>query len=216
MQVKLFTFNPFFENAYILYDDTNECVIIDPGCYTKEEKESLVDFITAKGLTPVRLLNTHAHVDHIFGNAYVNYKYKLLPELHKLEEDGLRAADVYSNSYGVNPPRSPMPEQYIDEDTAIKFGNTELKVLFTPGHSVGHVVFYDEAEGRLFGGDVLFRDGIGRADLPGGSFRTLINSIKEKLFTLPDSVTVFPGHGPPTTIGYEKENNPFLNAEYAN
>lgn len=210
MQIRLFTFNPFYENTYILYDDTKECVIIDPGCWNSEEKEELSDFISRHTLKPVRLLNTHCHIDHIFGNAYVNDKYGLPLEAHKLEEENLRSADVHSSVFGVPPPKSPMMEKYLMEGDTITFGDTSLKVLFTPGHSAGHVVFYDEAEGRVIGGDVLFRESIGRTDLPGGDFGTLINSIKTKLFTLPDDVTVFPGHGPPTTIGYEKAHNPFI------
>ncbi len=172
----------------------------------------LVIFIEENSLKPVRLLNTHGHIDHILGNRFVAEKYNLGLETHKLEEAGIIAADVYSATYGMPAPKSPKPSKYLDENDFIKFGNTVLDILFTPGHSAGHIVFYSKPDKIIIGGDVLFRESIGRTDLPGGNYETLIKSIKEKLFLLDDDIKVYPGHGPHTTIGYEKLHNPFLNS----
>ncbi len=210
MQVKIFTFNPFSENTYVLYDDTKECVIIDPGCLDASEEKKLSSFIETNALKPVKLLNTHGHIDHVFGNRFVAEKYKLKLETHKIEEANIRATDIYSASYSMPAPKSPMPEKYLDEGDTVTFGNTTLKVLFTPGHSAGHIVFYNEENKIIIGGDVLFRESIGRTDLPGGDFKTLISSIKEKLFVLDDDTIVYPGHGPHTSIGYEKLHNPYV------
>jgi glyoxylase-like metal-dependent hydrolase (beta-lactamase superfamily II) len=211
MQVKIFTFNPFSENTYVLYDETKECVIIDPGCSNSAEEKKLTDFIETNELKPVKLLNTHGHIDHVLGNRFVADKYNLKLEANKLEEAGILATDSYASMYGMHAPRSPKPGIYLNEGDTVKFGNTSLKVLFTPGHSAGHIVFFNEENKIIIGGDVLFRESIGRTDLPGGDYETLIKSIKEKLFVLEDAITVYPGHGPETTIGYEKLYNPFLN-----
>lgn len=210
MQVKFFTFNPFSENTYILYDETKECVIIDPGCSNSAEEKQLAAFIEDNNLKPVKLLNTHGHIDHVLGNRFVAEKYNLELEAHKLEEAGILATDVYASNYGMHAPKSPTPAKYLDEGDKVKFGNTVLDILFTPGHSAGHIVFYSPEKKIIIGGDVLFRESIGRTDLPGGDYDTLIKSIKEKLFVLEDDIEVYPGHGPKTTIGYEKQYNPFL------
>ncbi|MDQ3072665.1 MAG: MBL fold metallo-hydrolase [Bacteroidota bacterium] len=214
MNIKLFTFNPFSENTYLLYDDSGECVIVDPGCSNGQEERALDSFIAEKKLQPVLLLNTHCHIDHILGNRFVSDKYGLLLEANAHEESNLRFADVYCQQFGIAPPQSPAIEKFLDEGDKITFGDTELDVLFSPGHSAGHVVFVNPADKCVIGGDVLFRDSIGRTDLPGGDHATLLNSIREKLWTLPDDFVVYPGHGPSTTIGYEKSNNPFLNGRY--
>lgn len=209
-KVVSFTANPFQENTFIIYDDTKECIIIDPGCFTNPEKEELTNFITTQGLTPVRLINTHSHIDHIFGNNYVHTTYNLLPELHKDEEKGLELATQVGLMYGLPFEKSPSPKQYINEGDVIRFGNTELLTLFTPGHSIASLSFYCEADGFVIGGDVLFNGSIGRTDLPGGDYDTLINSIKTQLLPLGDDTTVYCGHGPSTTIGKERISNPFL------
>lgn len=211
MKIKAFTFNPFSENTYLLYDDTNECVVIDPGCSNPAEEQQLLRFIAENKLSPVRLLNTHCHIDHVLGNRFISEKYDLALEAHELEKDNLKYADIMSAQYGFKPANSPNIATFLKEGDILSFGNTQLDVYFTPGHSAGHVVFYNPLLKQLIGGDVLFRESIGRADLPGGNMNTLLNSIRTKLFTLPDDVVVYPGHGKPTTIGYEKTNNPFLN-----
>ena len=206
-----FTFNPFQENTYILYDDTKECVIIDPGCYTSVEKEQLQQFITDGGLKPVRLINTHCHIDHVFGNKFISEKYGLTLETHEGELPVLEMLPKVCEMYGIpNVELSPLPGKYIEENDIIEFGNSSMKALFTPGHSPASLSFYCEESNFVIAGDVLFQGSIGRTDLPGGDFNTLINSIKEKLFPLENDVRVYAGHGPATTIGYEKANNPFL------
>ena len=209
--VASFTFNPFQENTYVLYDDTKECAIIDPGCYTEAEKTQLIDFIEENGLQPVKLINTHCHLDHIFGNRFIAEKYGLGLEIHKGELPVLQAAPQVSMMYGVPFPEvSPEPSNFIAEGEVVSFGNTKLEVLFTPGHSPASISFFCREDQFVIAGDVLFYQSIGRTDLPGGDFATLIASINEQLFPLGDEVTVYSGHGPSTSIGYERQNNPFL------
>ena len=209
--VAAFTFNPFQENTYVLYDETKECIIIDPGCFEQAEKLELVTFIEQKGLKPVRLINTHCHIDHVFGNHFISEKYGLQLEIHKGELPVLKAVPQVSAMYGI-PFHDPIPEEvvFIKEGDSIEFGNTSLRSIFTPGHSPASLSFYCEASAYLIAGDVLFYGSIGRTDLPGGDMSTLLGSIKDKLFPLGDDVVVYPGHGPKTTIGFEKRSNPFL------
>ena len=211
-EIGIFTFNAFQENTYVLYDETKECVIIDPGCSNKEEENRLVNFIEEKGLKPVRLIMTHGHVDHMLGNAFVVNKYNLDIEIHEDEVPVLMMSPQVGRMYGfpVTPSPNPNPEKYIKAGDILTFGNTSLKALLTPGHSPASISFYCEAGNFVIGGDVLFRQSIGRTDLPGGNFNTLINSIKTKLLVLPDDTKVYPGHMQATTIGFEKEHNPFL------
>ena len=208
--VAMMTFSPFQENTYVLYDDTKECVIIDPGCYSKAEKEELKNFITNAGLTPVKLLLTHAHLDHVFGNKYVFDTFGLQPILHKGEVGVLNSAAQVGAMYGVPTEPSPAPLSFLEEGDVVEFGTSKLEVLFTPGHSPASIAFYCRDNDFIIAGDVLFRGSIGRTDLPGGNFNTLIESIKTKLFPLDDKTTVYSGHGTETTIGWEKKTNPFL------
>lgn len=206
-----FTFNPFQENTYIVYDETKECVIFDPGCYTQAEKDQLTAFIENEGLKPVRLINTHCHLDHVFGNHFVATKYELGLEIHKGELPVLQAAPQVSMMYGIPfPEPSPEPSAFIEEGATLTFGNTQLEVLLTPGHSPASISFFCKKQKFVIAGDVLFYQSIGRTDLPGGDFPTLMKSIKEQLFPLGDDVTVYSGHGPSTSIGYERKHNPFL------
>ena len=206
-----FTFNPFQENTYILHDETKECIIIDPGCFTQGEKDKLVQFISDNELKPVRLINTHCHLDHIFGNYFVSEKYNLELEIHRGELPVLEAVPMVCKNYGI-PFSEPevKPGRFIEEGEEIKFGNTVLKTLFTPGHSPASLSFFCEKDRYVIAGDVLFYGSIGRTDLPGGDFQTLISVIKEKIFPLGDDVKVYSGHGPATTVGFEKSSNPFL------
>lgn len=210
-KIQFFTNNPYQENTYILYDETGECAIIDPGMETAGEQNVVVNFIKKNQLKPVLLLNTHCHIDHVLGNKFIFDQYGLKPKFHKGEQDLLDAVIAYAPSMGFRYEPSPNPDEYLPETGIIQFGITELELIFAPGHSPAHLCFYDKTGNLLIGGDVLFRNSIGRTDLPGGNFKQLIAHIEQKLFTLPDDCTVYPGHGPETTIGYEKQTNPFLN-----
>ncbi len=209
LQIKHFEFNPFQENTYVLYDDTRACVIIDPGCSNKQEEEELKKFITNNNLSVTQLINTHCHIDHVLGNAFVKQTFGVKLFIHKIEEPLLRAVKTYAPNYGFFGYQEAEPDGFISEDDVLQVGNETLKILFVPGHSPGHVAFYHEQSQSLIGGDVLFYNSIGRTDLPGGDYDTLIISIHQKIFTLPDEVTVYCGHGPVTKIGYEKRTNPF-------
>jgi glyoxylase-like metal-dependent hydrolase (beta-lactamase superfamily II) len=210
LTVKSFTFSPIQENTYILYNEKKECCIIDPGCYFPEEKERLKAEMEHSRLNPVLLLNTHCHLDHIFGNKFVSETWGLQLHIHAQEKivldngpaSGLRWQLPFENYAG--------PLVYINEGENIHVGDDKLALFFTPGHSPGSISFYHEAGGFVIGGDVLFNGSIGRTDLPGGDFDTLINSIQTKLFILPDETKVYSGHGPVTTVGFEKMNNPFV------
>lgn len=212
MQIAIFTFNDFSENAYVLFDETKECVIFDPGCNTEEERKTLVDFIETNGLTPVKLVNTHCHIDHVLGNRFVSEKYNLPLISHEGEKTVLAMQSQISSMYGIAYNPSPEITEFLDEGDELVFGTSSLKVLFTPGHSPASISFYSADAGIVIAGDVLFKGSIGRTDLPGGDFDTLARSIREKLYTLPDATVVFNGHGPSTTIGEEKVSNPFVNA----
>lgn len=209
IKLQSFVFNPLQENTYVLFDETKECVIIDPGCLEREEEEELSNFIQNEELKVTLLLNTHCHVDHVLGNYFVKEKYKVPLLIHPNDLPVLKAVKVYAPSYGIYQYQETEPDGYLKEGETIRFGNQNLRVLFVPGHAPGHVAFYHEADKLLIGGDVLFYNSIGRTDLPGGNFDTLIASIHHVLFKLPDDVTVYPGHGPETTIGFEKRTNPF-------
>jgi glyoxylase-like metal-dependent hydrolase (beta-lactamase superfamily II) len=208
--VKSFTFNPVSENTYILYNEAKQAVIIDPGCYFDQEKLRLKTFLDTNNLQLVQLLNTHCHLDHIFGNKWVYETYGLELFLHKNEEQILAFGPQSGKMWGLPFDNYEGPLHFIDEHDIIKIGNDQLKVLLTPGHSPGSVCFYCETQKFVIGGDVLFKESIGRTDLPGGNHHALLESIRENLFVLPDDVTVYPGHGEPTTIGHEKKHNPFL------
>jgi hydroxyacylglutathione hydrolase len=209
MTVKFFVFNPFQENTYVISDNTNECVIIDPGCYEEDEKRLLTDYIADNHLNVRMLLNTHCHIDHILGNYFVKEKYKTKLYIHPKEEFVLNAQQIFAPNYGFHQYHEARPDAYLTPGESVAFGDQKFSILFVPGHAPGHVAFYNEKEKVVIGGDVLFEGSIGRTDLPGGNFNTLIKSIHEQLFTLPDDVVVYPGHGSETTIGVEKRTNPF-------
>jgi glyoxylase-like metal-dependent hydrolase (beta-lactamase superfamily II) len=210
IQIQTFTFNAFQENMYVLYDQTGECVIIDPGCYDKHEKQELQNFIQANKLQVKYLLNTHCHIDHVLGNAFVKHTYKVDLYIHQADEAVLRAVESYASAYGFPQYEPTLPEHFLEEGDTVDFGDSSLAVLFVPGHAPGHIAFYNKDQKFCIGGDVLFQSSIGRTDLPGGDFNTLIKSIRTKLFPLGDDVTVYPGHGGSTTIGLERKHNPFL------
>ncbi|MGI4864005.1 MAG: MBL fold metallo-hydrolase [Janthinobacterium lividum] len=212
LRIVSFTFNGFAENTYLLIDEaTRATAIVDPGMYAQAEQQTLRDYITQEKLDVQYLLNTHAHIDHVLGNSFVLSTYPNIPFLlHPLDLPTLRAVPTYAGPYGFAAYQPTEPTGELAAGQVIKLGESELSVRFAPGHAPGHVVLYDAAGGQLVGGDVLFKSSIGRTDLPGGDYNTLITSIKTELLTLPDATVVYPGHGPATTIGVERRANPFL------
>ena len=210
--IKEFTFNFFGENTFLLYDETKEAVLIDCGCITPNEENTLSDFIKNNNLTLKRLLSTHYHFDHVIGNAYIFHKYGIRPEMHKDEKNGTTPTlNMQASKFGI-----PTSFEEIDllnnieDNEEIRFGNSVLKAILVPGHSPASLAFYGEADKFVIAGDALFQGSIGRTDLWGGDYGTLISNITDRLLTLPNDTTVYPGHGPSTTIGAEKANNPFL------
>ena len=210
LQIKSFVFNPIQENTYILFNELNECIIIDPGCYFDEENELLQRFIAEKRLTPKMLLNTHCHLDHVFGNKFVAEAYQLTLQIHEKEKVMLEMAPVSGLKYNVPFDNYNGELIFLKEGDTIKFGDNELQVIEAPGHSPGSICFYCKQQNFIISGDVLFQQSIGRTDLPGGDHQTLINNIRNKLLLLPDETKVYSGHGPATTIGEEKKYNPYL------
>ncbi|RNI39063.1 MBL fold metallo-hydrolase [Hanamia caeni] len=209
-QIKTFTFNPVQENTYILYNENNECIIIDPGCYFDSEKEELTAFIKNHKLEPQLLLNTHCHLDHVFGNKFIAEEFKLTLNTHLLEKEILEMAPASGLIFNLPFDNYQGDVIYLKEGDVISLGDDKLQVIHAPGHSPGSIYFYCEKQNFLIGGDVLFQNSIGRTDLPYGDHDALIKNIKEKLFKLPPAVTVYPGHGPETTIGSEIKGNPYL------
>lgn len=213
LNIHKLTFNPFSENTYVVADQTKNCAIIDPGCCNDKERNQLLETIQAHGLKPVLLLNTHCHIDHIPGNKFVFEKYGLLPQIHPLELEILKNAPQYGKFFGFDCPASPEPEKFLNPGDTIQLGNTTFKVLFTPGHSPGSICFYSEPDKAIISGDVLFYRSVGRFDLPESNGKDLYNSLINVMMKLPDEVTVYSGHGPETTIGFERYNNSFIQDE---
>lgn len=211
IQVVSFANNPFQENTYILHDETKEAVIIDPGCYTVNEQKRIVQYIKDKELKLVQLINTHCHLDHICGNAFIQKQYGLELAASPLEQVVIDASQAHGRMYGFEFEASPNISKVLNENETIQFGNSELSILFTPGHSPGSLTFYSEVNQFAIVGDVIFFMSIGRTDLPGGNHQQLLTSIREKIFTLPDETTLYNGHGQSTKVGFEKKNNPFFN-----
>ena len=210
MNLKKLTFNPFQENTYVIWDDDKNCAIIDPGCSDEHERNELVALIETEGLNPVKLLNTHCHIDHVLGNRFISEKYDLGLEMHKLDLPVLNAVPNYGATFGFETGEMVQPSVFLEEGETINIGSIELEILFVPGHSPGSICFYHVATKQVISGDALFYGSIGRTDLPGGNHAQLIAAIKAKLLTLPEDVQVHSGHGPATNIGFEKKNNPFL------
>jgi hydroxyacylglutathione hydrolase len=207
--VKSFTFSPVQENTYVVYNEQKQCCIIDPGCYFPAERDELKTGIEKAGLTPVLLLNTHCHLDHVFGNKFVHDTWGLDLHIHEKEKPVLDFAPLSGERWQLPFDNYEGPLVYLKEGNFLKMGEDSLEIRFTPGHSPGSVSFYSAENGFIIGGDVLFNRSIGRTDLPGGSMETLMESIRTQFFTLPDETKVYSGHGPVTTVGYEKGNNPF-------
>jgi glyoxylase-like metal-dependent hydrolase (beta-lactamase superfamily II) len=211
MEIFRFVFSPIDENTYLLADSSGDCAIIDCGCYDESESAELESFIRDKNLNPVLLLNTHCHLDHIFGNKFILDRYKLRTHCSDKEEMNRNSALQHASLFGLTMDMPPEPGKFISDNDVVTFGTTELRAIHVPGHSPGTLAFYSEINACVFTGDALFAGSIGRTDLPGGDFETLTDSIKNKLFVLPPSTIVYAGHGGETTIGKEMKSNPWFN-----
>jgi hydroxyacylglutathione hydrolase len=210
-KIKRFVFNSFGVNTYVLSDNTGKCLVIDPACQSRREEIALETYIADNRLVPVGMVNTHFHIDHIVGNNFICNTFKLRPQCHKSSRLLWETAAEYGLAFGIKIENLIVPRDFLSEGDRINFGNSSVEVVYTPGHADGSICLINHADRYVIVGDVLFRDSIGRTDLPTGNFDVLYQSITTKLFTLPDDYTVYPGHGPETTIEYEKINNPFLN-----
>ncbi|MEN8225568.1 MAG: MBL fold metallo-hydrolase [Bacteroidota bacterium] len=215
INIQKFVFNPFQVNTYVLSDETMECVIIDPGCSDGVELLELMDYIKDKGLKPVRVLLTHTHIDHVIGCNAVEENLHIGPEAHEAGTVFLDHSTQTASTYGLDLDKNPSPASFLSEGEDVTFGKSRLEVLYTPGHADGSVCFLSRDDGFVIVGDVLFQMSIGRTDFPTGDFDILKQNIFEKLFVLPEETTVYSGHGPETSIGFEKTNNPFLKDDNA-
>ena len=210
ISIKRFEFNPFRENTYVLSDNTGECLILDPGCQEPEEQDLLLAYFNENDLKPVKIVNTHCHIDHILGTAFLNDQFKLPFLIHPLEKPLLTASIAQGEFFGLEVQTPPEPSDYLNEGDTVTFGNSMFEVIHIPGHSPGGIVLLNKEQQCMFTGDVLFQGSIGRTDLPGGDYDSLVNSIRQKLLILDPEIRVFPGHGPDTTIGIENQSNPFF------
>lgn len=208
--VKIFQFNPLQENTYLLYNDDGECIIVDPGCYTDAERDRLANFIQTASLKPMMLVNTHCHLDHVFGNKFVHEAYGLELYIHEGEKQVLEMAPTSGLMWNLPFDNYSGPIHFLDETSSLQLGKESIAILFTPGHSPASISLYAASSGFVVAGDVLFRESVGRSDLPGGNPDVLVNSILTKLYPLPDETVVYSGHGEPTTIGHEKRHNPYV------
>jgi len=214
IKLKSFVFNPFQVNSFVLFDDSRECLIIDASCYYEQEFQTLFEFIAQNSLNLVAVLNTHGHVDHLTGAKRICDKYSIGLIMHQSDEFLLDNAVEHGRTFGFKIEAPPKPSSYLKDNETFHFGNSEITTFHTPGHSPGSLVFYAKEAKFLIAGDVLFAGSIGRTDLPGGDYNQLIESINSKLMILPSDTRVFPGHGDETTIGAEREHNPFLNRSF--
>lgn len=211
MEIHRFIFSPIEVNTYILADESGECAVIDCGCYDRDEFTEFTEFIDARKLRPVLLLNTHCHLDHVFGNRFILEKYHLGALSSRDDEMNRENSVNHATMFGLTMEEPPAPAGFLVDGQTVSFARNELQVINVPGHSRGSLAFYSKSDGVVFTGDALFAGSIGRTDLPGGNYQTLINSIVNKLFTLPGDTVVYPGHGEKTTIRTEAETNPYFN-----
>lgn len=211
MEYKIFVNNPWQENTIVLYDGSGEAAIVDCGCFSPEEEQKMQQFLADRQLKPTLLLNTHLHPDHIFGNNFMKANYGLETKASRDDDFLIEHAVEYAAMLGISgitPP--PAVGEFIKNGDVVCFGESELQVIAVRGHSPGGLCYYSPADKLLIAGDVLFAGSVGRSDLPGGDGRLLLEDIRSGIFSLPEDVTVVPGHGPTTTIGEEKKYNPFF------
>ncbi len=210
MRIKAFTFNPFQENTYVISDKNGQCAIIDPGCRDHSEEKALVDYIHKNQLTPIAIWLTHAHIDHVLGLTFTSNQWQISTHIQELELPVYQMAPAVGLNYGIPISVLPEPKCTLRDSEYLNLGDLQLEIRFTPGHSPGSVCFIHHESKNILAGDVLFQGSIGRTDLPGGDYQTLIQSIHHQLLTLDDDYLVYPGHGDSTTIGIERKYNPFL------
>lgn len=210
MQIKTFVFNPFYENTLVVSSAEKNAIIFDPGCYEEHELMQVKDYIELEGLSVKAIMNTHCHIDHVLGNKALKEHYGVPLSIPKNEKDVLQAVEAYAPQWGISHYESAKVDAYISEGEEVELDELTFGIIEVPGHSPGSIMFYCEAEKMMIGGDVLFRESIGRTDLPGGNHEALLKNIQEKVYVLPEDVEVYPGHGPTTTIAHEKNNNPFI------
>jgi glyoxylase-like metal-dependent hydrolase (beta-lactamase superfamily II) len=210
ISIQKFTFNSFQTNTFVLFDETGECAIIDAACEADDEKRALAEFIGMHHLKPVRLIYTHCHVDHTLGNTFVTERYHLEPEVHPEGKIFWELAREFSSVFNVSFDKPLAPKKFLNDGDTVRFGHSVLEVLYTPGHAGGSICLWNKEQKFVLTGDVLFYGSIGRTDMPTGNFDLLLKSITTKLYTMDDDTVVYPGHGPETTIGFEKHNNPFI------
>ncbi len=207
--VQSFIFGPFQENTYVVYDESTKGAIVDPGCYHPQEQAKLVEFVESKGLQIEMIVNTHCHIDHVLGNQFTKTHFGVPLLIPEKEIETYRSVKVYAANYGFPGYQEAEVDGYLTANEPLNIGNNQWEVIFVPGHSPGHLAFYHPQAKICLAGDVLFNGSIGRTDLPGGDYQTLIDSIQGEIFKLDDEVVVYSGHGPVTTVGHEKKTNPF-------
>lgn len=210
IKIEKFVVNPLQENTFVVSDETGACIFVDPGFYYEEEHTEVKEYVEDNNLKPVKIVNTHCHFDHIMGVEFLRKEYGIPFHAHAEDAYWIEKAEEQGEMFAINMKKVAPTDYHFSEKETVKFGNTEFKIIHIPGHSPGHVVFYNEKNSLLIAGDVLFYGSIGRTDLPGGNYNELISGIKNKLFPLPDETKVYCGHGQETTIGFEKSSNPFL------
>ncbi|MBE0679378.1 MAG: MBL fold metallo-hydrolase [Bacteroidales bacterium] len=210
MKIYKEVFSPIEVNTYILEGDEGGCIVIDCGCYGPAEERRLEKYFKARALTPVLLLNTHCHLDHIFGNAFMLERFGLRSWFHEGDSHNHASATKHAQMFGLDMEEPPMPAGYLSDGEVLTAAGVSLEVIAVPGHSPGGIAFYSEKDGVIFTGDALFAGSIGRSDLPGGDHEQLMTNIRKRLFILPPDTIVYPGHGPETTIREEMKSNPFF------
>lgn len=210
IKIEKFVVNPLGENSYVAYDETGECVFIDPGFYYDEEFDEIKEFVSSHNLKPVAIVNTHCHFDHIMGVEWLRKEYGIPFLAHEADSFWVERAVEQGRMFGFEMNTVSPIDSFLTEQENYTFGNSVFEIIHIPGHSPGHVCLYNKESDILLAGDVLFYGSIGRTDLPGGNYQDLISNIKNKLFVLPDNTVVYSGHGPETKLGYEKSTNPFL------
>lgn len=212
LHTKVFVFNALGENTYLIWDDRLEAVLVDPGCYDRHEQAKLLAFVQAQGLAVKAILNTHGHVDHVLGNQWAKQTFGAPLYIGAEDLATLKSVEVYAPMYGFHRYEPAEPDVLLHPEETLSIGQMQWQILFVPGHAAGHIAYYAADAGLCVAGDVLFREGVGRWDLPGGDFTQLAHSIRQVLYALPDTTRILPGHGPHTTIGHEKQHNPYVPA----